>query len=54
MGEAPKQRVAVIGSGMAGLVAAFLVQRDTKCRYKVEVFEKVNENKEAPLSLCGG
>ncbi|KAF7115215.1 hypothetical protein CNMCM5793_001642 [Aspergillus hiratsukae] len=43
MGEAPKQRVAVIGSGMAGLVAAFLVQRDTKCRYEVEVFEKQDQ-----------
>ncbi|KAL4976607.1 FAD/NAD(P)-binding domain-containing protein [Aspergillus desertorum] len=43
MGEASKQTVAVVGSGMAGLVAAFLIQRDSKCRYSVEVFEKQDQ-----------
>jgi phytoene dehydrogenase-like protein len=41
MREASKQTVAVVGSGMAGLVAAFLLQRDNEGRYRVEVFEKV-------------
>jgi phytoene dehydrogenase-like protein len=44
MRETSKQTVAVVGSGMAGLVAAFLIQRDNKCRYSVEVFEKVNNH----------
>ncbi|KAE8390585.1 hypothetical protein BDV23DRAFT_154864 [Aspergillus alliaceus] len=35
----PKKSVAVIGSGMAGLVSAYLIQQDRKCRYEVEVFE---------------
>jgi hypothetical protein len=44
MRETSKQTVAVVGSGMAGLVAAFLIQRDNECRYNVEVFEKVNNH----------
>ncbi|KAH3299037.1 hypothetical protein KXV87_004242, partial [Aspergillus fumigatus] len=43
MREASKQTVAVIGSGMAGLVAAFLLHRDSKGRYRVEVFEKQDQ-----------
>ncbi|KAF7595457.1 hypothetical protein BBP40_006079 [Aspergillus hancockii] len=35
----PKKTVAVIGSGMAGLVTAYLIQQDRKRRYSVEVFE---------------
>ncbi|KAE8387983.1 hypothetical protein BDV23DRAFT_195489 [Aspergillus alliaceus] len=34
-----QKTVAVIGSGMAGLVTAYLVQHDRKQRYKVEMFE---------------
>ncbi|RAQ49898.1 hypothetical protein AFGD_010008 [Aspergillus flavus] len=35
----PKKTVAIIGSGMAGLVSAYLIQQDRKRRYEVEVFE---------------
>lgn len=35
-----KRTVAVVGSGMAGLVTAFLLNRDSK--YDVEVFEDVS------------
>lgn len=34
-------RVAVVGSGMAGLATAYLLNRDPEHRYKVEVFEIV-------------
>jgi protoporphyrinogen oxidase len=37
----PKKTVAVIGSGMAGLVSAYLIQKDRKHRFAVEVFEMV-------------
>ncbi|KAF9887988.1 hypothetical protein FE257_009377 [Aspergillus nanangensis] len=37
--DQPKVTVAVIGSGMAGLVAAFLIQHDQQQRYSVEIFE---------------
>ncbi len=36
-----KCRVAVVGSGMAGLVTAYLLNQDAERRYKVEVFEIV-------------
>jgi NADH dehydrogenase FAD-containing subunit len=38
---ADKQTVAVVGSGMAGLVTAFLLQQDKKSRYDVQLFETV-------------
>lgn len=38
---ADKQTVAVVGSGMAGLVTAFLLQQDKKGRYDVQLFETV-------------
>lgn len=38
---ADKQTVAVVGSGMAGLVTAFLLQQDKKNRYDVQLFETV-------------
>lgn len=38
-----KKTVAVIGSGMAGLVTAYLLQRDRQKRYEVEIFETVND-----------
>lgn len=37
-----KIRVAVIGSGLAGLTAAYLLARDTEKRYSVEIFETVS------------
>jgi 2-polyprenyl-6-methoxyphenol hydroxylase-like FAD-dependent oxidoreductase len=36
-----KQRVAVVGSGMAGLVTAHLLSQDGRRRYSVKVFESV-------------
>jgi predicted NAD/FAD-binding protein len=40
--EQTRKTVAVIGSGMAGLVAAYLIQQDNKHRYEVKVFETVS------------
>lgn len=42
-GNAPpiKCRVAVVGSGMAGLVTAYLLNQDPEDRYEVQVFEIV-------------
>jgi predicted NAD/FAD-binding protein len=37
----PRQKVAVIGSGMAGLVTAYLLRTDPSGRFEVEVFETV-------------
>lgn len=39
-------RVAVVGSGMAGLVTAYLLNRDPEQRYNVEVFELVKPQSE--------
>lgn len=36
-----KQKVAIVGSGMAGLVTAHLLSRDPRQRYSVTVFESV-------------
>ena len=41
MEQLKKQRVCVIGSGMAGLVAAYTLQKDTVSRFDVEVIEAV-------------
>lgn len=36
-----RQKVAVIGSGMAGLVTAYLLRTDSSGRFDVEIFERV-------------
>lgn len=36
-----KQKVAIVGSGMAGLVTAHLLHNDKQQRYSVTVFESV-------------
>ena len=36
-----KLKVAIVGSGMAGLTAAYLLNRDQRQRYAVTVFESV-------------
>ncbi|KAJ5787309.1 hypothetical protein N7457_002299 [Penicillium paradoxum] len=36
----PRKNVAVIGTGMAGLVTAYILRNDARGRYDVEVFEK--------------
>jgi 2-polyprenyl-6-methoxyphenol hydroxylase-like FAD-dependent oxidoreductase len=39
--EKPHERVAIIGSGLAGLVSANLLNNDPRQRYAVKVFESV-------------
>lgn len=39
-------RVAIVGSGMAGLVTAYLLQRDVQQRYEVKVLESVSATSE--------
>ena len=41
-----KCRVAVVGSGMAGLVTAYLLNQDPENRYQVEVFEIVGPQRD--------
>ena len=36
-----KQKVAIVGSGMAGLVTAYLLHNDLRERYSVTIFESV-------------
>jgi protoporphyrinogen oxidase len=38
-----RQKVAVIGSGMAGLVTAYLLRTDAS-RFEVELFERVSSS----------
>jgi len=40
MGPARQLRVAVVGSGMAGLVTAYLLRRDPEKKYHVTIFEE--------------
>lgn len=51
-GKCPRQRVAVVGSGLAGLTAAYLLQNDRKQRYEVIVFESVSAS--VPPELFNG
>jgi protoporphyrinogen oxidase len=37
-----KQRVAIVGSGLAGLASAYLLHGDGRQRYAVKVFESVS------------
>jgi cation diffusion facilitator CzcD-associated flavoprotein CzcO len=37
----PRKKVAVVGTGMAGLVIAYILKNDPCQRFEVEVFEKV-------------
>jgi len=39
--NAKREKVAVIGSGLAGLVGANLLVNDTRRRYAVHIFESV-------------
>jgi protoporphyrinogen oxidase len=34
-------RVAIVGSGLAGLTTAFLLQSDSRKRFEITVFEQV-------------
>ena len=40
----PRKNVAVIGTGMAGLVVAYMLRNDPRGRFDVEVFEKVKHS----------
>jgi predicted NAD/FAD-binding protein len=40
--EKPRERVAIVGSGLAGLVSANLLFNDPRQRYAVRVFESVS------------
>lgn len=48
-----RQSVAVVGTGMAGLITAYILRNDSRGRFDVEVFEKVGSPDEdgAFLSL---
>lgn len=37
-----KIRVAIVGTGMAGLVTAHLLAQDPRQRYQITIFEKVS------------
>jgi 2-polyprenyl-6-methoxyphenol hydroxylase-like FAD-dependent oxidoreductase len=38
----PTKKVAIIGTGLAGLTTAYLLQNDDQHRYSVTVFEQVS------------
>ena len=40
-----RKNVAVIGTGMAGLVVAYMLRNDPRGRFDVEVLEKVKKKK---------
>jgi 2-polyprenyl-6-methoxyphenol hydroxylase-like FAD-dependent oxidoreductase len=44
-----KQTVAIVGSGMAGLVTAYLLHHDMHERYSVTVFESVRMSQKTQL-----
>lgn len=41
MEPASKIKVAIVGTGMAGLVTGYLLSHDLQQRYEVTIFEKV-------------
>jgi NADPH-dependent 2,4-dienoyl-CoA reductase/sulfur reductase-like enzyme len=45
-----KQKVAIVGSGMAGLVIAHLLHHDLYQRYSVTVFESVRMSQMLPFA----
>ena len=55
MDKAPLQprTVAVVGSGMAGLVTAHLLHQDTQRRFRVTLLEKVNQAPPVSRQLRG-
>jgi predicted NAD/FAD-binding protein len=46
----PRKKIAVVGTGMAGLVIAYILKNDPRQRFEVEVFEKV---KPLLCDMCG-
>jgi predicted NAD/FAD-binding protein len=49
-----KQKVAIVGSGMAGLVTAYLLHHDLCQRYSVTVFESVRMSQMLPFAGLTG
>jgi predicted NAD/FAD-binding protein len=45
-----KQKVAIVGSGMAGLVTAHLLHHDIHQRYSVTIFESVRMSQMLPFA----
>ena len=43
---ARKSRVAIVGTGLAGLTTAYLLQNDQKQRYQVTLFEQVKRSRQ--------
>ncbi len=43
---ARKSRVAIVGTGLAGLTTAYLLQNDQKQRYEVTLFEQVKRSRQ--------
>lgn len=48
----PRQSVAIVGTGMAGLITAYMLRNDSRGRFDVEVFEKVGGLDEQGVFLC--
>jgi 2-polyprenyl-6-methoxyphenol hydroxylase-like FAD-dependent oxidoreductase len=46
---ARKTRVAIVGTGLAGLTTAYLLQNDDKRRYEVTLFEQVSSREKENL-----
>lgn len=51
MVQARQLRVAVVGSGLAGLVTAYLLHHDREQRYDVTVFEEVRDRPDSYQTL---
>lgn len=47
MEKESQKRIAVVGSGLAGLLTSYLLQQDTKQRYAVTLFEEVSLSRES-------
>lgn len=45
-------RVAIVGSGLAGLTVAYLLAHDSEKRYEVEIFEAVSNQFISPRHLA--
>lgn len=45
MGREAPVRVAVVGTGLAGLTAAYILQNDEHQRYAVTLFEQVGKKR---------
>jgi protoporphyrinogen oxidase len=51
MADSTPSRVAVIGTGLAGLTTAYLLQNDDQKRYQVTLFEQVSTPRQMPSCI---